>query len=103
MIRLFLTTLLWLAAACAGAAEVPPASERTWKIDGVERTALLYIPSAASTTKSPVIFAFHGHGGTMRFAARKFGYQRLWPEAVIVYMQGLPTPGALTDPQGLKP
>src|SRR5690242_8037210 len=74
MIRLFLTTLLCLTAVSAGAAEVPAASERTWKIDGVERTALLYIPAAASTRKSPVIFAFHGHGGTMRYAARKFGY-----------------------------
>jgi polyhydroxybutyrate depolymerase len=103
MKRLFLAALFWIAALGAGAADIPAASERTWKIDGVERTALLYIPAAASTRKIPVIFAFHGHGGTMRYAARKFGYQRLWPEAITVYMQGLPTPGALTDPQGLKP
>ena len=76
--------------------------ERTWKIGGVERKAILYVPAAASTAKSPVIFAFHGHGGTMQFAARKFGFQTLWPEAIVVYMQGLPTPGMLTDPQGLK-
>lgn len=38
----------------------------------------------------------------MRQAANKFGYQRVWPEAISVYMQGLPTPGALTDPQGLR-
>ena len=27
----------------------------------------------------------------------------LWPEAVVVYMQGLSTPGRLTDPEGKKP
>ncbi len=74
---------------------------RTWKVDGVEREALLFLPQN-STLKSPVIFAFHGHGGTMRHAARTFGYQNLWPEAIVVYMQGLPTPGALTDPEGKK-
>ena len=75
--------------------------KRTWKVDGVEREALLFLPQNSSV-KSPVIFAFHGHGGTMRHAARTFGYQNLWPEAIVVYMQGLPTPGAITDPEGKK-
>ncbi|MCC6155659.1 MAG: prolyl oligopeptidase family serine peptidase, partial [Candidatus Hydrogenedentes bacterium] len=35
-------------------------------------------------------------------AARTFGYHTLWPEAIVVYMQGLPTPG-MTDPEGKKP
>ena len=28
---------------------------------------------------------------------------RVWPEAISVYMQGLNTPGPLTDPEGKKP
>ena len=29
-----------------------------------------------------------------------FAYYKLWPEAIVVYMQGLPTPGVFTDPDG---
>ncbi len=50
-----------------------------------------------------MVFAFHGHGGTMGHAARTFAYPTLWPEALVVYMQGLNTPGKLTDPDGKKP
>jgi polyhydroxybutyrate depolymerase len=49
------------------------------------------------------VFAFHGHGGTMKNAANKMAYHKHWPEAVCVYMQGLPTPGKLTDPDGKRP
>ena len=39
----------------------------------------------------------------MKGAAANFAYHELWPEAIAVYMQGLNTPGALTDPEGKKP
>jgi polyhydroxybutyrate depolymerase len=84
----------------AGAAE-PTRAE--WKVDGVTREALVYAPPAAKTAPTPVVFAFHGHGGTMTHAARTFAYHKAWPEAVCVYMQGLNTPGRLTDPEGKKP
>lgn len=99
----FLSLILLCAVSMCSGVRASTPSERTWKVDGVERRALLYVPPAAATAKSPVLFAFHGHGGTMRYAARKFDYQTLWPEAIVVYMQGLNTPGLLTDPQGLKP
>ena len=35
-------------------------------------------------------------------AARTFRIQELWPEAIVVYMQGLKTPGQLTDPEGKR-
>lgn len=75
---------------------------REWQVDGVKRESLVFAPDGAKQTTSPVIFAFHGHGGTAPHAARTFGYQRLWPEAIVVYMQGLNTPGKLTDPEGKK-
>jgi polyhydroxybutyrate depolymerase len=78
-------------------------SRRTWTVDGVVREALVAVPSSATTNESPVVFAFHGHGGTMRSAARSFGYHQIWPEAIVVYPQGLNTPGRLTDPEGKKP
>jgi polyhydroxybutyrate depolymerase len=70
------------------------------KVDGVERTALVYAPADAKTTNTPVVFVFHGHGGSAQNALRSFGINREWPEAISVYMQGLDTPGQLTDPQG---
>lgn len=75
---------------------------REWQVDGVKREALLYLPGTAKTVAAPVIFAFHGHGGTMRNSVRSFPFGELWPEAVVVYMQGLNTPGRLTDPEGKK-
>jgi len=71
-------------------------------VDGVERTGLLYAPPGAASRKAPVVFVFHGHGGTAANIARGFALHRHWPEAMVVYLQGLPTPGRLTDPTGLR-
>src|SRR5262245_9478766 len=76
---------------------------REWMIGETTREALLYVPAAAKSTPAPVVFAFHGHGGTMQHAAAMFDYQHVWPEAIVVYMQGLNTPGRLTDPEGKRP
>lgn len=72
-------------------------------VDGREREALVYLPPGPPRASYPLIFAFHGHGGTMALGAAKFACEASWPEAIVVYPQGLPTPGALTDPQGLSP
>jgi len=72
-----------------------------WTIDGVKRQAIIKPPLKKGTGPAPVIFGFHGHGGTMQNYARK-DFQKYWPEAIFVSPQGLPTPGALTDPQGLR-
>ncbi len=39
----------------------------------------------------------------MERSAEMFNYQALWPEAIVVYMQGLHSPGKLSDSQGKKP
>ncbi len=84
----------------ARAADMP--SLREWTVEGVRRTALVYAPERAHGAATPILFAFHGHGGTAERAARGFAYHSLWPEAIVVYMQGLNTPGRLTDPQGKR-
>lgn len=71
-------------------------------VDGVARTALVHVPLSARTTNTPVVFVFHGHGGSAGQAARSFHMEREWPEAICVYMQGLPTPGQITDPDGKR-
>jgi polyhydroxybutyrate depolymerase len=75
---------------------------REWNVNGVPREALIYAPPTAKTNATPVVFAFHGHGGTMERAARMFDYHTEWREAIVVYMQGLNTPGRLTDPEGKR-
>ncbi len=77
-------------------------THRTWDVDGVKREAIVYSPSTKTDGKAPLVFDFHGHGGTARHAARTHHIHEAWPEAVVVYMQGLNTPGKLTDPDGKK-
>jgi len=78
-------------------------ARQQWTVDGIVREALVSIPPQAKSNPAPVVFAFHGHGGSMNNAARMFRYHTLWPQAIVVYMQGLNTPGRLTDPEGKKP
>jgi polyhydroxybutyrate depolymerase len=75
----------------------------SFDVDGGAREALVYVPATARTTNTPVVFVFHGHGGNSRQAARSFAMDRHWPEAISVYLQGLNTPGRLTDPEGKRP
>jgi polyhydroxybutyrate depolymerase len=76
--------------------------EMNFTVDGVARTALVYVPATAKTVSTPLVFVFHGHGGSSRNADRSFHIETEWPSAVVVYMQGLPTVGQLTDPQGVR-
>lgn len=80
----------------------PVPESRVYRVDGVERRADIYAPTVASALP-PLVFGFHGHGGNTRNAARSFRMHELWPEAVVVYMQGLPTVSAKVDPKGQRP
>jgi polyhydroxybutyrate depolymerase len=72
---------------------------RTWTVNGVKREALVVVPAGTPTR---LVFDFHGHGGTARHAARAHALHTHLPDAVVVYPQGLNTPGRLTDPEGKK-
>jgi polyhydroxybutyrate depolymerase len=97
LLALFMFTLL----VSAVAQENGPKTME-WTINGEIRKALVYIPSSAKSRPAPVIFAFHGHGGTMLNMYRTRGFDKLWPEAIFICPQGLNTPGMLTDPEGKK-
>ena len=99
-----LSTALAIVFSLSGAiATAQDATPRTWDVDGVKREALVFPPAKKSDYKAPLVFDFHGHGGTAKHAARTHHFHDTWPEAVVVYMQGLNTPGKLTDPEGKKP
>jgi polyhydroxybutyrate depolymerase len=71
-------------------------------VDGAHRQAIICAPSAASESHgAPLVFVFHGHGGSMQNVARAMQIQAIWPEAVVVYPQGLATPTRV-DPKGKR-
>lgn len=102
MRNLLLAILFCFSIVVPATADPLPTPRRQWKVDGVERTGMVYAPATAATTKTPLLFAFHGHGGSAAMVAERWEYQRLWPEAIVVYLQGLPTPGVPTDPEGKR-
>jgi len=91
-----------VAAAAAAAVRVPDPVPMSWTIDGVPRRALVYPPAVGGGRPAPLVFAFHGHGGNAREAARSMEIQDSWPQAVVAYLQGLPTATAI-DPKGRFP
>lgn len=81
--------------------EKPPiATPMTWTIGGVTREAIVFLPESAHEKPTPVILVFHGHGGSMNRMV-KLGYQNLWPEAIIMCPQGLPSVTG-NDPEGMQ-
>ena len=75
--------------------------EFTYEINGLQRKALVFEPTKSSD-KAPVVFVFHGHGGNARLAAKKMDFQNEFPEAFVVFMQGIPgTGGVANDKEGL--
>jgi polyhydroxybutyrate depolymerase len=90
-----------LVAALVFYAGISSAAEITWTVDGVERSAIIYAPKSPPAGKLPLIFAFHGHGDDIQ----NFQYvllQQVWPDAIVVYFQGLPSrdglPGWQVEP-----
>jgi poly(3-hydroxybutyrate) depolymerase len=79
-LRLLSSALLGLVAftpAVQAQNALPPGFEHVeLPVDGVARVALVYAPSSAKTTRTPVVFGFHGHGGTAAAAAREFVMNR---------------------------
>ena len=70
---------------CAHAAA---AEQVTWNVDGVTRQAIVYASASATDGRRPLIVAFHGRGDD----AQNYQFtliHRAWPEAVVVYFQGL--------------
>lgn len=65
-------------------------------VDNLERQALIVAPSQTTTAKPPVLFMFHGHGGSADRCFNRFHFEKAWPDAVVVYPDGLPI--TLGDP-----
>jgi poly(3-hydroxybutyrate) depolymerase/sugar lactone lactonase YvrE len=87
LIRFFTVLLLAL---LFGSIDRPAAATLIpWEgmVDGVRRTALIEPGKDATITPSPLVFVFHGGGGTSSDLT-KVGLSQAWPEATFVYPQG---------------
>jgi polyhydroxybutyrate depolymerase len=74
---------------------------QSFTVAGQTREALIF--GGKTNAAAPLVLCFHGHGGTMQFAARRWRIHTLWPEAVVVYLQGLPGVVGITDKAGRLP
>ena len=67
-----------------------------WRVDGETREAIVFAPTAASREggRVPLVLSFHGRGdNTQNF--QHTNVHVAWPEAIVVYFQGLETRGGL--------
>ena len=89
--RLATVTLAAAMMLLARTASAQRAEVKAWRFDGDTRRAIVYSPSKKSASgKAPLVFSFHGHGDDMQ----NFQHTDLhlaWPEAIVVYFQGLPS------------
>jgi polyhydroxybutyrate depolymerase len=73
----------------------------SYQVNGVRRTAVVVVPNALSHPV-PLVFVFHGHGGSGTNIERRFDIEGLWPDAIVVYPDGLVGHKGVTDPAGVK-
>jgi polyhydroxybutyrate depolymerase len=103
MRRCLYFSALVVVASVAAAVHAAEPEKLSLQVDGVEREALVYTPAGKSKAGgAPLVFVFHGHGGTMKSAARSMRFYEAWPEAIVVYPQGVNTPTRV-DPDGKRP
>ena len=67
--------------------------------DGMTRRALVYAPKSQKSP-APLVFVFHGRGGSMSGISKKMDIHNLWHEAIVVYPQGMWCEGGYRDGLG---
>jgi polyhydroxybutyrate depolymerase len=86
--RRVIATLLLLYAHTAAAQS--SGKVMTWSVGRDQRQAIVYAPAAAAAgSRAPLVLSFHGHGDNMQ-NFQHTDLHRAWPEAIVVYFQGLP-------------
>jgi len=66
----------------------PGYTEVNWTVDGVDRKAYVF-KSSVTNKPTPIVFCWHGFTGGGRQAAIGYRVHESWPEATVVYPQGL--------------
>jgi polyhydroxybutyrate depolymerase len=89
LMHVALVGLLLIPGSRAAAAEV-----MRWQVDGETREAIVYVPASPGEKATPLVLSFHGYGDNMQ----NFQYTNIhvaWPDAIVVYFQGLKRRGGL--------
>ena len=85
-VRIAIPIAAWLVLMWAGVAS---AETMAWNIQGERREALVFAPSTPPAGgRSPLVLAFHGRGDEVH-SFQLVLLQRAWPDALVVYFQGL--------------
>ena len=74
----------------------------SFDVNGVRRSAIVVVP-VDSSHPAPLVFVFHGHGGRGANIERRFDIEGLWPDAIVVYPDGLAGHPGVTDRKGVEP
>jgi polyhydroxybutyrate depolymerase len=80
----------------------PGRRDVSFDVAGTRRTAVVVVPTN-SPHPAPIVFVFHGHGGRGASIERRLQIEKSWPEAIVVYPDGLVGHKGITDPQGTQP
>ena len=64
--------------------------------DGATRRALVYVPQE-QRAPAPLVFVFHGRGGSMLAISEKMDIHNHWHDAIVVYPQGMWCEGGYRD------
>ena len=64
-------------------------SLKFWKVNGIERSAIVYVPEKQFLKNAPLIFVWHGHGGSAERFIKRFPVYKFWKEAIVVFPQGV--------------
>ena len=64
--------------------------------DGTTRRALVYAVQVQKSA-APLVFVFHGRGGSMTGISKKLDIHNFWSEAIVVYPQGMWCEGGYRD------
>jgi len=74
---------------------------RIIRVAGIERSGIV-CASEERRRPSPALLVFHGRGGSARDMLDGAAFHRAWPEAVVVYLDGLPGSPSPYDPAGRR-
>jgi polyhydroxybutyrate depolymerase len=85
----------------SGGTYAPGRHDASFDVGGITRTAVIVVPGDASRP-APLVFAFHGHGGKGTGMERRSNIEGLWPDAIVVYPDGLVGHKGKTDPEGVR-
>src|SRR4051794_1723968 len=72
----------------SGSASSAPV-KMTVSVDGTTRSAVVYPGASASSDPSPLVFVFHGLAADPATEQSRTQFPKAWPEATVVYPQGL--------------